>query len=136
MPHPTAFLGTPALHPGPTPAQPYDPGAYAPARVVLPRSVPTLTVYADGHLNLNGEASALLSGLSDGLCLHRPKKTRAGRPSPPWEVRAGTCERLVGRADKPGHLRCWPAPTDCPPPGRYLLTPLAGYPERFTLVPV
>lgn len=107
------------------------------AALQLPRTVPTLTAYADGMVNLNAEATALLAALGEGIGFHPPKphRERAGNPRRPnfWELSPGP-HRLLAPAERGGfRLRAGKA---APPPGRYILTPMAGQPDRFTLVPI
>lgn len=64
-----------------------------------------LTLYRDGLANLNGEATRLLSKLSDTVSLFPP----AG-PRRRWVLRPATEElpgevKLVGRTDRSRHLR-------------------------------
>ena len=106
-----------------------------PRRAALPRAVPTLTVYADGNVNLNGEASALLTQVAGGACLLPPAKVRNGRAAGPWQVSAGDCQPFRARADKPGQLRFWADRSQCPPPGRYLLAATCQ-PGQYALVAV
>lgn len=120
-PSPSSFLGGGSYRPEPT----------KPAIVSLPRCVATLTVYEDGFINLNQEASVLLAGLGQGVCLHPPAPTRAGRTPQPWQLSAGTCCVFSKRTDK-YQLRFRAA--HHPPAGRYLLSPVAGNPARFVLV--
>lgn len=101
----------------------------------LPRAVPTLTVYADGEANLNAEASALLGYSTEGLCLRRPPAVRAGRLAQLWEVGRGECYPVRKRPDKLLLLRFRVEPDDSPTPGRYLLLPVAGAQDRFSLLP-
>jgi hypothetical protein len=114
---------------------PATPPAVSPT---LPRSVPTLTVYADGLVNLNSEATALLLAIGEAVDLHKPRPHRqnVGNPRRPnlWEISIGTTHRLLGREDRITVAR-FKAGKQAPPPARYLLTPIAGQPERFTLVP-
>jgi hypothetical protein len=53
---------------------PFATTAYYPSQTppTLPRSVPTLTVYADGLVNLNSEATALLLAIGEAVDLHPP----------------------------------------------------------------
>ncbi len=130
---PTAFSGAPDLNPnrpGPTPASGYVPAG----RPVLSRVVPTLTVYAEGLVNLNTEASAFFLG---GVCLHPPAPVRAGRTPAPWQISTGPCNKLLPvNRDKPaGSMRFRVDPDGCPPEGRYLLAPVVGHHARFLLVP-
>lgn len=106
----------------------------------LPRTVPTLTIYADGNANLNNEAAALLGLLPHGagVDLHEPAphRTNAGNPRRPnlWSVSGGTSCKLLPRADR-GACR-FRVSKSSPPAGRYVLAPLAGQPEHYTLVPL
>lgn len=109
-----------------------------PAAHQLPRSVPTLSIYADGSANLNAEATALLAKLAAGIGFFapRPHRQRAGNPRRPnlWELGSGSQQMRPPSTERGGfRLRVGAL---APPVGRYLLTPLAGQPERFTLVPV
>lgn len=122
----------------------YRPLATAPCRTedvrapyALPRCLPTLTIYPGGLGNLNTEASALLTLSAEAICLQAPEPVRAGRTPNPWQIGAGDCHRLVlVSADKKAGSRRFRAPAgQCPPEGRYLLTPIAGQPTRFMLVP-
>ena len=148
--HPTH--PSPAPTPSPPPPQQllagqgggFRPGAFAGAvvgagdgggRRVLPRIVPTLTVYANGYVQPNAEGAALLSAYAPGLCFHAPPAPRASRPARPWQVSAGRCHLFVPHESKPGQLRL-SAAGECPPEGRYLLAPVAGQPTRFTLLPL
>jgi hypothetical protein len=140
MNQPNAFLGNPyqhgSKHPQPTPpvSRVQEPrGTYT-----LPRSVPTLTVYADGNANLNNEAAGLLAPHGTGVELHEPAphRTNAGNPRRPnlWSIGTGSACKLLPRADRVA--RRFRVGKVAPPPGRYLLTPLADQEHRFTLVPM
>lgn len=136
MQTPTAFTNAPHYGSSPRiePPRAQEPGvAYGAPR--LPRAVPTLTVYADGEANLNAEASALLGYATDGLCLRRPPAVRAGRAEQLWELGRGECYPVRKRPDKLLLLRFRVEPTDSPSPGRYLLLPVAGAQDRFSLLP-
>ncbi|GAB2866111.1 hypothetical protein [Hymenobacter ruber] len=137
MQTPNAFHGAPSLHPhhpAPTPGQGWEPGLVR--RAVLPRAVPTLTVYADGFSCLNAEGSGLVADFKDGLCLHAPAPVRTGRQPKLWEVSAGSCAVLSAHPDKLAQLRFRVPPSEGPPPGRYALLPIAGEPHRFSLWPI
>jgi hypothetical protein len=133
MQTPNAFLrshDSTNHHPTPTPGQAWVAGAVVPAP--LPRSVPTLTVYAENDCNLNAEASGLVAKF-DGICLRRPPAVRQGRPPQLWELGPGECSSLRSHSGKLSTLRFRAA--DAPPAGQYLLLPVAGAPERFSLLP-
>lgn len=137
MNQPQSFLGGPSYHPQPTPiTQTYEPRAV----YILPRTVPTLTIYADGNANLNNEASALLGLLPHGVGvdLHEPAphRTNAGNPRRPnlWSISGGNACKLLPRADR-GACRFRIGKLSLAA-GRYVLTPLAGQPGRFTLVKI
>jgi hypothetical protein len=104
----------------------------------LPRTVPTLSIYPDGSANLNLEATALLASMANGIGFFAPKphRQRAGNPRRPnlWELGCGS-QQMRPPGTERGGFRLRVGAT-APPPGRYLLTPLAGQPDRFTLVPV
>lgn len=78
----------------------------APAELIANlREKPTLTLYRDGLANLNGEATRLLSKVSDSISLFAP----AG-PRRRWVLRPATEDlpgevKLVGRTDRSRHLR-------------------------------
>lgn len=127
---PTAYLGGPSLRP-----QPLEQAA----RTVVvggavPRTVATLTVYADGRIRPSSEAVTLLGGHeAEGLCFYAPTPVRPGCIAQLWQVSAGDCHpfRTAGHG---GHIQLRAA-GDCPPPGRYLFTPVAGKPQQYALVP-
>lgn len=105
------------------------------ARVVevrppLPRSVPTLTVYEDGRIFPNSTAVELLH---DGLCFTPPTPVRPGCTPQLWQVQPGACHAFR-QAQKGGHHQLRAA-GQCPPPGRYLFTPITGKPDSYALVP-
>ena len=134
------FQGAPSPHPAPLPAPlvgrteagvAFVPPTAAP----LPRAVPTLTVYADGEANLNAEASGLLGFSTEGLCLRRPPAVRAGSLPQLWELGRGECYPVRKRPDKLLLLRFRVEPDESPAPGRYLLLPVAGAQDRFSLLP-
>ncbi|MBF9140828.1 hypothetical protein [Hymenobacter properus] len=105
-------------------------------REVLPRAVPTVTIYADGFSCLNAEASSLVARFANAsLCLHAPKPVRPGRHPKLWELSAGRCVALSAHPDKPAQLRFRVPPAEAPPAGRYLLLPLAGETQRYSLLP-
>lgn len=134
MNQPQSFHGTPglsSLHPAPTPVAGEPVGGWGPSM----RAVATLTVYADGNVNLNGEAGQLLDNGAGGVCLVEPAKVRAGRRPAPWLVTAGGCCSFRGRSDKPGQLRFWADRSACPAPGRYLLAATAQV-GHYALVPM
>lgn len=127
--NPTGFHGAPAL-------QPQRMGQQV-ARVVevrpaLPRSVAQLTVYADGRVRPSSEAVELL-GQPDGICFYPPPPVRPGYTPQLWQVSAGECHALR-TAGHGGHIQLRAA-GKCPPPGRYLFTPVAGKPAQYALVP-
>lgn len=130
-PTPTAFTGpSPALRP----EQQLSRVVVVP-HAVLPRSVPMLTVQEDYDCNLNAAASALV-GRFDGICLRRPPAVRAGRPPQLWELGPGECNSIrshSGPKEKASTLRFRAA--DAPPPGAYILLPVAGASTRFSLLP-
>jgi hypothetical protein len=99
---------------------------------VLPRTVPTLISYADGLVNFNAEATALLNNEID-FYTPRPHRTRAGNPRRPnlWEVGPGL-HKLIPASRGGYRVRMG---KQAPPAGRYLLTPIAYQPGRYTLVP-
>lgn len=104
------------------------------ARVVgvgLPRSVPMLTVYADGRVHLGKEAALLLRREAAGVCFYAPETVRPGCRPGLWEVAGGECHLLREAGPEHTQLR---AAGHCPPPGRYLFTPTAT-PGRYALVP-
>jgi hypothetical protein len=131
---PTAFVGGPLQPYRVEPARPVQTSEpvvpYVPG---LPRSVPVLTVYADGRVNPNREAALLLRAQADGLCFHEPSPARPGCAPRLWEVSPGDCHlfRVAGKAEHT-QLR---AAGHCPPPGRYMFTPVASIPGRYALVP-
>lgn len=106
--------------------------------LALPRAVPTLTIYAGGNANLNSEAAALLAPHGNGVELYEPAPHRlnAGNPRRPnlWSIGVGSTCKLLPRADRVA--RRFRVSRLSPPPGRYLLTPLADDARRFTLVPI
>lgn len=137
-PGPQSFVGVPGYGGG------YQPAATPISRTEeprvaygLPRTVPTLTIYADGNANLNNEAAGLLAPHGSGVEFHEPTPHRlnAGNPRRPnlWAIGVGSTCKLLPRADRVA--RRFRVGKHAPPPGRYLLTPLADQPHRYTLVP-
>ncbi|GAB3303566.1 hypothetical protein [Hymenobacter tenuis] len=121
------FLGGPALHPPPQGSRVVQVGG-------LPRTVPMLTVYPDGRVTPNSKAVTLLGGhKAKGICFHPPQSVRSGCTPQLWQVNAGECH-LLRAAGHGGHIQLRAA-GDCPPPGKYLFTPIADIPERYALVP-
>lgn len=104
----------------------------APTRQPLARAASVLMVYEGGKYNLNTEASALLPG---GLCFVAPEPVRAGRVPNLWQIEAGGCYHPVPvDKGKPSGSRQGRASL-CPPPGRYVFSPIVGTSTRFLLVP-
>lgn len=132
---PTGFTRAPGYgssgRPGPV-QQVYNPAGYvAPPR---PRSVPVLTVPPTGLAYFSAEASGLLSGLA-AICVRRPPVVRRGRTPQLWEVGPGECLDLLPHPAKLSQLRVHFPAGEGPPPGEYLLLPVAGAPSRFSLYP-
>ncbi len=124
---PKAFLGSPSVS---------RVGGGQPARVVevapLPRSVPVLTVYADGRVRPSTAAVELLGG-PDGICFYPPPPARPGYTPQLWQVSAGDCH-LFRNAGHGGHIQLRAA-GKCPPAGRYVFTPITGKPTQYALMP-
>jgi hypothetical protein len=121
--------------PKPDSGPPHGTAAPPPLGEGLPRSVPTLTLYANGFINLNLEATLLLCSLGKGLDLQPPPKPRPGRTPGLWQILPGQTMPFLARRDR-GNLRCWAGGLSRPAPGRYALTPIAGVAGRYCLLPV
>ena len=127
MTHPTAFLGAPALHPGPTPAQPYEPGVYAPARVVLPRSVPTPMPEARLSIRPESRRGGHIVTLTKALLLAIPPLRGSGPVELVPPVRRGGTWHLDTRPTAARRL---------PAPGRVARFAIPALPRELLVAPV
>ena len=121
-------------HANPRPKFPAPPNEPAPVVPSRPRSVPVLTVPPTGLAYFSAEASGLLAAHS-AICVRRPPVVRRGRTPQLWEVGPGECLDLLPHPAKLSQLRVHFPVGEGPPPGEYLLLPVAGAPTRFTLYP-